>query len=86
MERSAVQSPTRHVDFKLEIKMSPTLLKIPHEATQTRKKAYEAAQAREKPSNISFSVCVMIVLTLLAILSVATGVAPTVDPVVFPAP
>jgi hypothetical protein len=46
---------------------------------------HEAARTLEKPSNVSFGVCVAIVLTVLAILSVATGVAPIVDPVVFPA-
>jgi hypothetical protein len=61
---------------KLEIKMSPTSLTT----------AQGAAQAREKRSNLSFGVGVAIVLILLAILSVATGVAPIVDPVAFPAP
>jgi hypothetical protein len=65
---------TRH--FKLEIKMSPISLTIPQ----------QAARAPEKPSHIGFGVGVAIVLTLLAILSVATGVAPTVDPTIFLAP
>jgi hypothetical protein len=56
--------------------MSTISLSVPH----------EAAQAPQKPSNVSFGVCAAIVLTLLAILSIATGVAPTVDPVAFPAP
>jgi hypothetical protein len=68
---------TRH--FKLEIKMSSISLTIPQ-------KAAEATQAPEKPSHIGFGVGVAIVLTLLAILSVATGVAPIVDPTVFPLP
>jgi hypothetical protein len=45
-----------------------------------------AAEVRGKPLNVSFGVCAVIVLTLLAILSVATGVAPIVDPVTFPMP
>jgi len=48
--------------------------------------AQGAAQAREKRSNAIFGVSVAIVLILLAILSVATGVAPTVDPVAFLSP
>ncbi len=56
--------------------MSPTSLKA----------ANKAYRAQEKPSNVGFGVGVVIVLILLAILSVATGVAPTVDPVAFPAP
>ena len=44
---------------------------------------YVAAKALEKPSNDSFGVCVVIMLTVLAVLSVATAVAPIVDPVVF---
>jgi hypothetical protein len=47
---------------------------------------YNADRAHERLSNVSFGVCVVVILTLLAILSVATGVAPTVDPLVFPAP
>jgi hypothetical protein len=55
--------------------MSPISLTIPQEVAQT-----------EKPSHIGFGVGVAIVLTLLAILSIATGVAPIVDPAIFPAP
>ena len=48
--------------------------------------AQGAAQARERRSNVSFGVGVAIVLILLGILSIATGVASTVDPVAFLAP
>jgi hypothetical protein len=51
-------------------------LAIPHEATQSR----------DRRSNVIFGVSVAIVPILLAILSVATGVAPTVDPVAFLSP
>jgi hypothetical protein len=47
---------------------------------------HKADQAREKLSNVGFGAGVVIVLTLLAMLFVTTGVAPTVDPLVFPAP
>jgi len=56
--------------------MSTISLAIPHEATQ----------ALGKRSSVSFGVCVVIALSLLAILSIATGVTPIVDPVVFPTP
>ncbi len=56
--------------------MSTISLKIPH----------KAAQAPEMPSNVSFGMCVAILLVLLAILSLANGIAPTADPVIFPAP
>jgi hypothetical protein len=56
--------------------MSPISLTIPQ----------QAVRALEKPSHIGFGVGVAIVLTLLAILSIATGVTPTVDPTVFPLP
>jgi hypothetical protein len=71
---SPVADATGH--FKLEIKMSSISLAIPHEATQSR----------DRRSNVIFGVSVAIVLILLAILSVATGVAPTVDPVAFLSP
>ncbi len=48
--------------------------------------AQGASQAREKRSNVSFGLGVAIMLILLAILSIATGVALTVDPVAFLAP
>ena len=47
---------------------------------------YNADRAHERLSNVSFGVGVAIVLILLAILSIATGVALTVDPVAFPTP
>lgn len=59
--------------------MSSISLTIPQEAA-------EAAQAPEKPSHIGFGVGAAILLTLLAILSVAAGVAPIVDPTGFPLP
>ncbi len=56
--------------------MSTISLAIPH----------EAAQALGKLSSVNFGMCVVIALSLLAILSIAMGVAPIVDPVAFPTP
>jgi hypothetical protein len=41
---------------------------------------------RESPSGIAFFVGMVVVLVLLAIVSIATGLAPVSDPIVFPPP
>jgi hypothetical protein len=43
-------------------------------------------QGRQNSSEIDFGIWASIVLIGLAIVSVASGVAPVVDPTIFPAP
>jgi hypothetical protein len=77
MRATCLPLPAYATSFlRMEIKMPEISLVI----------ARKAAHAPEKRANIIFGVGIAVVLTLLAILSVVTGVAPTVDPAIFPAP
>jgi hypothetical protein len=44
------------------------------------------AQVRENSSNGRFGIGATVILTILAILAIASGISPVVDPTVFPTP